>query len=135
MVVSRSSSLPFSLIIYALLIIATYYPIVCSLTNVLFIEPLPPPINIHLKNVSKGQIEFTWEPVTCTDIHYNIESVNCGRCPNTTSASNVTCTDVKITDRQTCIFGVSTVACSNLVGTNNTIEVQLEGNNNLSYKE
>ena len=86
-------------------------------------------MNIHLRNVSKNQLVFTWDPVnvTCPDVRYNIESTNCGVCPSSTSLTTVTCTDLEIIDRQTCVFGVSTVTCSNIDGARDSIEVQLEG--------
>ena len=86
-------------------------------------------MNISLAYVNKGQISFSWDAVAveCSAIEYKINATNCGRCPRTTFATVAACTDLEITDEQTCSFGISTVVCSDIVGTMNKFEVVLKG--------
>ena len=88
-------------------------------------------MNIRLKNVSNDCLEFSWDPVaiSCPAIQYSIEAINCGNCPNITKLTNVTCTGLNITSKQTCVFTISTVVCSGVVGTKNSLEVLLSGIN------
>ena len=69
---------------------------------------------------SSQTITFTWtQPLSNrnnfdSEISYNLSS-NCGSCPNTTTNTTVTCTDVP-TDGGVCTFTVRTVVCGIIVG-------------------
>ena len=86
-------------------------------------------MNISLNAVNKGELHFSWNPVTpmCSAIHYNINASNCGRCPIATNSTSVTCTDVEVDDEELCNFGVSTVVCSDVIGVQKEVAVMLTG--------
>jgi hypothetical protein len=83
------------------------------------IDPFPPPTDVHLSdvNVQSGRISFNWTSVDaqCDSISYNITSINCGRCPTTSSNNTVTCSDARFSG-QVCTFIVQAVVCGNIVG-------------------
>ena len=70
-------------------------------------------MNISVNTVSKGILQFSWNPVapTCTAIQYNINADKCGRCPNATNSTSVICAGIEVDDEELCSFGVSTIVC------------------------
>ena len=94
-----------------------------------FLETLPPPMNISLDIVRKGQVHFTWDPVAqaCSALWYNINASNCGTCPSTTISTSAVCTDIEVDGEKICHFSVSTVVCSDITGAQNNLEIMLSG--------
>ena len=87
------------------------------------IVPLPPPSNISLSSVRRGQLTFRWDPVVqnCPALYYYVIASNCGTCPVTTVHNFITCTNVtQLTESSfhTCTMIVETVVCDNIFGTN-----------------
>ena len=76
--------------------------------------PLSPPIqDLQLVNVYTNKLIFKWnESSQCSSLHYDINTTNCGNCPNHTNNS-VTCGEVftNSTRKDLCIFAVKTLAC------------------------
>ena len=60
----------------------------------------------------------------CTSILYIIE-FDCGSCPNTTTNTEVVCTDIVIGSQ--CTFTVQTQVCDSLTGNVTTIPLTLKG--------
>ena len=83
----------------------------------MYVDPYPPPSNVHLVNINSTHVTLHWNPVSsnCNAIQYRIISSNCGLYPNATNSSSVTCTG-PFTDDQLCTFTVQTVVCDNVVG-------------------
>ena len=90
-------------------------------------------MNISVNIVSKGKLQFSWNPVApaCTVIQYNINTDKCGRCPIATTSKSVICTDVEVDDEELCSFGISTAVCSGSgvigPGAQSRLEVMLRG--------
>ena len=83
------------------------------------VGPLPPPNNLHISvaNFGSREFTFTWSPVfpDCSSILYIILASDCGNCPNNTTQTTATCTDVPIKD-SVCIIEILTVLCASDVG-------------------
>ena len=79
----------------------------------------PPPTEIILSEVNRGQLTFSWTPVSnnCSALHYSTISSNCGECPSSTTSSSVNCSKV-ILKKKTyiCSFAVIPVTCGNTLG-------------------
>jgi hypothetical protein len=79
------------------------------------IDPYPPPENIYLAiaSVTPGSLVFSWNrTLICPSLRYNIQSENCGQCPNTTDSTSVNCSDFIISNSVTiCTFAVQAVIC------------------------
>ena len=60
-------------------------------------------------------LTFSWNPVSCLAILYNITSRNCGVCPTITTEAFATCVDVPV-DGSVCLFQVQTTVCNNSHG-------------------
>ena len=60
---------------------------------------------------------FGWSPVAPdhSALHYDIITSNCGSCPNTTTNTITTCTDVP-THGSVCTLAIQTVVCGNIIG-------------------
>ena len=56
-------------------------------------DPPPPPENVHLSEVERNRLDFTWDPVqtTCPAVEYKVTAVNCGVCPTATHNTSITC--------------------------------------------
>lgn len=84
-----------------------------------------------LRNASQDQLVFTWTPaiLSCQAVHYIINSTNCGSCPNITTSTSVTCSDLGLTSNKTvCRLDVKTVVCDDLVsGIGQNIQVITKG--------
>ena len=65
---------------------------------------------------SSKELMFSWSPVAPdhSTLHYDITS-NCGSCPNTTTNTTATCTDVP-TDGSVCTLAILAVVCGNIMG-------------------
>lgn len=91
-------------------------------------DPFSPPQNIRLTGVKDSELIFSWnEAGICPSLSYNIVSRNCGVCPNSTSATSVTCTNFTLTGTITlCALMIEAVICSEgmpIVGFTNTSTV------------
>ena len=85
------------------------------------IASLPPPNNITLSEVSKGQLTFSWSPETtnCPSLHYNINVTNCGKYSDslkTTTLSFITC-NISSTTPSICTLTFQTIVCGGILGT------------------
>ena len=93
-----------------------------------------PPDDIHISDISPNQLTIRWSPVSptrnCPPVTYDIETTDCGMCPNTTSDTFITCTNL-IIDGQICSIVIQTKACgsnsSEHSGTAN-LTIALSGN-------
>lgn len=67
-----------------------------------------PPKDIRLLHANKNKLVFTWEcPCnSCPDIQYNINTSNCGECPQTTATDLLTCIVSITTIYQTCLLSI-----------------------------
>ena len=79
--------------------------------------PFPPDNISWIATCLQSDLAFNWSTVapnySQTAIHYSIFASNCGSCPNTTTHTTVTCTDVP-TDGNMCTFELQTVVCENV---------------------
>ena len=77
------------------------------------IAPYPTPEDIYLVEVSPAGLLFSWNQAqNCPSLRYNIQSENCGRCPNTTDGMSANCSDFSLSNSITlCNFSVETVTC------------------------
>ena len=82
------------------------------------VDPLPPPSDISWERTGTDELLFSWNPVVsnCSSIHYNIFDSNCGICPNFTTGTNITCTNVSTIHLSMCILAIQTVICGNISG-------------------
>ena len=82
--------------------------------------PLSSPKTISLNDVSSdGQLIFSWSSVVqnCPSIQYNVNTTDCGVCPDNTADTNLTCTTSNVSSiEQMCSFSVQTVVCDNIAG-------------------
>ena len=73
-----------------------------------------PPGDIRISDISPNQFTIRWSPASlasnCPPATYNIATTNCGMCPNTTSDTFITCTNLTINGR-ICSLVVQTKAC------------------------
>lgn len=96
------------------------YTFPCCLANAqsfIHTESFPPPASVHLVQVNSSRMVFYWNMSTnsyCPSLHYNILSMNCGICPDTTENTEVTCFNFIPSDSTTvCSFMVQVVICNN----------------------
>ena len=88
--------------------------------------PSEPPSDVHITDVGLKLLTFNWSQnldLSCDAFHYSISATGCGVCPNSTSNTSVTCTDVALSPNSSmlCSFFVLPVVCGNIVGnTSNT---------------
>ena len=104
---------------------------ICILDFLFYSEPAPPPetLLMHLTNGAK-ELTFSWSqvPFTCPTLYYNITSINCGSCNQSTTLNSVTCTSFTPSISNTlCTFSVQTVICGNLAGEMRILDVNLKG--------
>ena len=63
-------------------------------------EPFPSPNGMFLSDIGPTHMTFKWSPLllNCPSLKYIItsERSNCGICPNTTTNTTATCTDMTI---------------------------------------
>ena len=73
------------------------------------------------------KITFIWTQSIseCSAVQYRILALNCGTCPNTTTITTATCTDIP-NDNIACTFTVQLVVCGNIPLGNGEIAVQLK---------
>ena len=77
-------------------------------------------------------LTFDWNQTknqSCDAIHYSTLATGCGACPNSTSNTSTTCTDVTLSPNSTmlCSFSVQPVVCGSIVGnTSNTAFIMLK---------
>ena len=95
-------------------------------------EPFPSPNGMFLSDIGPTHMTFKWSPLllNCPSLKYIItsERSNCGICPNTTTNTTATCTDMTI-DGQTCNLFVQTEVCESIIGEKSKqLEVKLKGN-------
>ena len=101
-------------------------------------EPFPPPNDIHLSDIGPTHLTFSWNqsllnyppwrPLdgSCSTI-YNVITSNCGICPNSTTLTSTTCTNITI-DGRICSLAIQTVVCGNIVGhRSNSVMTPLKG--------
>lgn len=91
---------------------------------------LPP--HVVLDDASNGPwLKFNWTvelPPCNFTIFYNIFSVNCGICPNTTNQTTATCLDLQLsTSAILCTFTVESVVCGSIRSPSNTVIVTVQG--------
>ena len=84
---------------------------------------MPPPTNISLSSVQRGQLTIGWDPVVqnCPALYYYVIASNCGACPTTTVHNFITCTNVTelmASSFHVCTVIVETVVCDDIFGTN-----------------
>ena len=70
------------------------------------------PGDAHFSYISPNQFTIEWSPPAnnCPLVTYNIATTDCGVCPNTTSSTFITCTNLTI-DGQICSIVIQTRAC------------------------
>ena len=85
------------------------------------------PDDAHFSYISPNQFTIEWSsPANCPLVTYDIATTDCGECPNTTSSTSITCTNLMI-DGQICSIVIQTRACGNNSDTdiaNLTIELR-----------
>ena len=97
-------------------------------------DPLPPPTDVSIiiilsdSDAPTGplKLKFQWNSIApdCTAIGY-ITSLECGSCPNTTTNTEVVCTDIVIGDQ--CMFTVQTQVCDSIISNITTVPLTLKG--------
>ena len=75
------------------------------LYNNFVIESIAPTINVILTNVYNGKITFTVAmnslcDENCPKVCYNINSTDCGECPETVTSNIITCDGLNVTNGQ-----------------------------------
>ena len=93
---------------------------------------MPPPTNISLSSVQRGQLTIGWDPVVqnCPALYYYVIASNCGACPTTTVHNFITCTNVTElmeSSLHTCSMSVETVVCDNVFGMNSQLLIRVKG--------
>ena len=102
-----------------------------SITNNCTVAPFPPPtdVSVNITDELTGPIKLTfkWSPLVpdCPSIRY-ITEFDCGSCPNTTTNTEVVCTDIVIDNAQ-CTFTVLTQICDSITGNINRVHLTLKG--------
>ena len=84
--------------------------------HTLFIEPFPPPTNVHLI-VSSRKLTFSWTPPTqeCSSLSYFVMASGCGECQVNTTLTSTTChVGRNFTLPSLCTLKVYTSICGNL---------------------
>ena len=81
-------------------------------------DPYPPPSDIDCQKVGSNVVAFNWTEVVhqCPYFRYIITATGCGDCPNTTTSTTVTCTNLSESDYSVCTFAVQTEACGSILG-------------------
>lgn len=84
---------------------------------------MPPPTNISLSSVQRGQLTIGWDSVVqnCPALYYYVIASNCGACQTTTVHNFITCTNVtelRESSFHVCTVIVETVVCNDIFGTN-----------------
>ena len=95
-----------------------------SLEFSVYQDPYGPPGDIHVErfDLVNDQLVLSWNQVTntsqCPAIRYVFTTTNCGSCPNSTTATTVTCISVNasVSVNHTCMFAVQTEVCGHLLG-------------------
>ena len=93
-------------------------------------EPYPPPENLFVGDTGREILTFSWDPINCHTLTYNIHPLNCGICSDliiTHPAMSVTCVNFTL-DGRVCTFSVQTEVCGHIHGEmNKNISVTLLG--------
>jgi hypothetical protein len=84
-----------------------------------YVEPLPPPNDVRLTDITSEGLVFSWSSVSsnCSAIsyYYNISSDNCGDCPVNTTSTTITCRELQLTSNvQMCQLSVQTIVCDRI---------------------
>ena len=68
-----------------------------------------------MASVTPGSLVFSWNfTLNCPSLRYNIQSENCGQCPNTTTGTSVNCSDFTLSNSvNLCTFAVQAIICGN----------------------
>ena len=94
-------------------------------------DPPPPPENVHLSEVDRNRLDFTWDPVqtTCPVVEYKVTAVNCGVCPTATHNTSITCVvdDVTTVIDNLCILSIQSVVCGVIGANRSTFTAILRG--------
>ena len=94
-------------------------------------EPLSPPHDAQLINISSEGITFDWTAVSSdhSAIVYRIFSTNCGVCPEQTNLTTIVCSDVHLSgESQMCTLNVQVVVCGDIVGSkSDPLNISLQG--------
>ena len=84
-------------------------------------------LNITLidQKLTSKNVTFAWNSISsqCPAIHYNINAKRCGNCPATTNHTNITCTDVPMSESESeilCTLNVQVIVCTNIISGNTT---------------
>ena len=90
-------------------------PLYILCLNLMHADPPSPPENVHLSEVDRNRLDFTWDPVqtTCPVVEYKVTSVNCGVCPTATHNTSITCVvdDVTTVIDNLCILSIQSIVC------------------------
>ena len=90
-------------------------PLYILCQNLMHADPPSPPENVHLSEVDRNRLDFTWDPVqtTCPVVEYKVTAVNCGVCPTATHNTSITCVvdDVTTVIDNLCILSIQSVVC------------------------
>ena len=85
---------------------------------------------MFLSDIGPIHMTFKWSPLllNCPSLKYIITSEsNCGVCPNTTTNTTATCTDITI-DGRTCNLFVQTEVCESIIGEKSKpLKIKLQG--------
>ena len=127
-----------------------YMILLCALRLCFDAAPLPwpPPSNVILSQINSAHLTFTWNPVApnCQAVHYEINVINCGQCPNTTSCgiiitcpistdtNSVSCSINAMLNAlpETCAIILQPVVCGSVYGNSSIFNVKDLCNNTCS---
>ena len=88
-----------------------------------------PPSDVHVSAINPNQFTIDWSPpasnINCPSVTYNIASSDCGVCPNTTSNTFITCTNLTI-DGRDCSVVIQTNTCGNSSEDSDTANLTIE---------
>ena len=98
-------------------IIYPYYTLrLITISENHYTDPLPPPKDITWERITSDIINLQWSPVNsiCSSVKYNVQTSNCGTCPNTTAYPTVSCKNATESNISECRVSVQTVVCGNI---------------------
>ena len=85
-----------------------------SLYNAAIYQPLSFVRLIDVVDSPNPKLVFTWSPVApgYPNIHYNIQSLNCGDCLPTTNTTMAICSNLQLSSSAVmCTFNIQSVVC------------------------
>ena len=87
-------------------------------------------MNLHLENASRAYLTFSWSSTypSCSLLHYNVHTANCGTCPTKVDSTMVVCDDFNVMpDIQVCSIAIQR-KCGDYIGNLSDIfQVTLKG--------